>query len=294
VNALTRTESTALALSDDELIATLRNSLYPGAKAESVKLAIGYCRAAKLDPIQKPVHIVPMYVEDKQTGRKEMRDVIMPGVGLYRTQAARSGQYGGISEPEYGPDIELNLSGVPMRVPEWCKVTVYRIEGGEPRAFVAKEFWIENYATAGRDTEKPNAMWKKRPRGQIAKCAEAQALRRAFPEFGAAPTAEEMEGKTFDVETIDAATGEVTRVAVPSAPTLPVWPAEAFAMQIERYTKAVHAGLKTVDDILAMARSKGVLTPEQEAQIKAIKKPEPAAEADPFVTDMEQAEGSQQ
>jgi hypothetical protein len=215
-----------------------------------------------------------------------MRDVVMPGIGLYRTQAARSGQYGGISEPEYGPDVELALDGLTIRVPEWCKVTAYRIEGGEPRAFVAKEFWIENYATAGRDTAKPNAMWKKRPRGQIAKCAEAQALRRAFPEFGAAPTAEEMEGKTFDGETIDAATGEITGGAQERKAPL-TWPDEAFSAQFPRWEKAVQAGLKSVDDILTLAKTKGALTQMQEAAIRALKAPAPAGEEDPFVAEME-------
>jgi hypothetical protein len=74
-------------------------------------------------------------------------------------------------------------------------------------AFTAKEYWVENYATAGRDTTYPNAMWKRRPRGQLSKCSEAQALRMAFPEFvGAAETAEEMEGKVIGSEDLGSET----------------------------------------------------------------------------------------
>ena len=57
------------------------------------------------------------------------------------------------------------------------------------------------------------------------------------------------------------------------------WPAEAFDKQSPRWAKAVAEGLKSATDILAMARSKGALTTEQEAQILAMKKapaPEPA------------------
>ena len=67
------------------------------------------------------------------------------------------------------------------------------------RSFTALEYWVENYATAKRDTSAPNAMWARRARGQLAKVAEAQALRMAFPEFnGGTPTAEEMEGRFPD------------------------------------------------------------------------------------------------
>jgi hypothetical protein len=50
-----------------------------------------------------------------------------------------------------------------------------------------------------RETAAPNEMWKKRPRGQLEKCAEAAALRAAFPEeLGNDYAAEEMAGQIVD------------------------------------------------------------------------------------------------
>ena len=61
-------------------------------------------------------------------------------------------------------------------------------------------------------------------------------------------------------------------VAEPVTPPAPIqWPAEAFAGQFPRWEKAVAAGMKTTDDILALARSKGPLTRQQEKDIQAIK-----------------------
>lgn len=209
MNALTKHESAALpalAMDESELIQVLQSSLYPGAALPSIKMVLGYCKATELDPMQKPVHIVPMW----DGKAKQMRDVIMPGIGLYRTQAARTGEHIGTDKPIFGPLVEYDLSGVKIMVPEWCEVTVYRLVQGQRCAYTAQEFWIENYATAGKDTTAPNQMWKKRSRGQLAKCAEAQALRKAFPEIGSEPTAEEMAGKQLnDATVIDGATGEI-------------------------------------------------------------------------------------
>lgn len=200
MNAIAKTETTALAvMSEQELTKVLQSSLYPGAAPESIKMVLGYCRAAGLDPIQKPVHIVPMW--DAKSGG--MRDVVMPGVNLYRTQAMRSGECAGVSEPEFGPDVTENIGGLQITFPNWCRVTVKRrLPTGEIVEFTAREFWKENYAVKGGKEKSiaPNAMWTKRPYGQIAKCAEAQALRKAFPEFASAPTADEMEGKNFGGE----------------------------------------------------------------------------------------------
>ena len=215
----------AIQQSDNELIDVLCSSLYPGASRKSAALVLSYCRAAGIDPMLKPVHIVPMRAKTGEKDRYgndqyEMRDTIMPGIGLYRIQAARTGQYAGQDLPEFGPTRTLayqrkKVEWVPnpgsdkkvkredwvndeLDYPEWCAITIYRIVGGHRAAFTAVEYWTENYATAGRDSDAPNEMWARRTRGQVAKCAEAQALRKAFPEVGAMPTADEMEGRTFD------------------------------------------------------------------------------------------------
>ena len=220
-----RVDVPSLSMNESELMNVLRNSLYPGAKDESIKLVVSYCRASGLDPMQKPVHIVPMNVKDAQKDKYEWRDVVMPGIGLYRTQAVRTGAYAGVSEPEFGPDEEFTVGEFKIRVPLWCKVTVRRrLDDGQIGEYTAKELWRENYATAGKDSAVPNAMWKKRPYAQLAKCAEAQALRKAFPETGAQPTAEEMEGKSVDDAAIEGAARRVTE-----APALPQLSEELLA-----------------------------------------------------------------
>jgi phage recombination protein Bet len=222
-NALAPHQPGALALNDDELIDVLTTSLYPGANRQSVKMVLGYCKAAGLDPMQKPVHIVPMW----DGKAKQMRDVVMPGVGLYRTQASRTGTFAGQSEPEFGPMVTAKIGGVEITYPEFAKVTVKKtMPNGTVADFTAVEYWIENYAVKGGADKSvaPNAMWTKRPRGQIAKCAAAQALRLAFPEMGAQPTAEEMEGKALQEEAHTA----------PTAPEIPpelIQAADAAAAQ---------------------------------------------------------------
>jgi hypothetical protein len=72
-----------------------------------------------------------------------------------------------------------------------------------------------------------------------------------------------------------------------------VWPAESFATQFPRWEKAIQGSLKSVDDILALARSKGELTADQEKKIRAVTATAKASEApaeDPFVAALDAAE----
>jgi phage recombination protein Bet len=181
--------------SEPDMVQVLQGSLYPGCDPEMIKLALAYCKAAGLDPLQKPVHIVQQ--RDPLTG--EFRATVIPGIGLYRTIAARCG-CAGVDEPDFGPEVTERLAEQQITHPHWCRVTVRRrLPTGEIVLFTAKEFWSENVASHVSEdgTAAPSEIWRRRPFGQLAKCAEAQALRKAFPEIGAQPAAEELEGKVL-------------------------------------------------------------------------------------------------
>lgn len=182
---------------------TLTDAIFPSASTtDAVVLALAYCKARRLDPFKKPVQIVPMW----DSKRKVMVDTVWPGIGELRTTAFRTGQYAGRDAAIFGDYVNENLDGVEVAYPEWCEVVVYRIISGGRVAFHGpRVHWRETYATAGKDTRAPNKMWLKRPNGQIEKCAEAAALRCAFPEeIGNEYAAEEMEGRVIDHEALSA------------------------------------------------------------------------------------------
>ena len=188
----------------------LIDAVWPAAKtADAVVLALSYCKARNLDPFKRPVHIVPVY--SSEAGR--MVKSVWPGIGELRTTAFRTGLYGGRDRTEFGEDREMDLGGTRVTFPAWAQVTVYRLgRDGQRLPFPGPQvYWLETYATAKRDTVAPNAMWKKRPRGQLDKAAEAAALRAAFPEeLGNDYAAEEMEGQIID---------HVEAAAAPPRPT---------------------------------------------------------------------------
>jgi len=277
---ITKTADNQLAMQERaELVKVLESSLYPGASRESIELVLGYCQAAGLDPLQKPVHIVPMW--DSKASR--MRDVVMPGINLYRIQASRSGECAGVSEPEFGEDVTQVLGGQEITYPRWCKVTVKRLmPKGMIVDFTAKEIWIENYAAKGGKEKSvaPNAMWTKRPYGQIAKCAEAQAFRKAFPELASAYTADEMEGKDLNGER-DMGAAKVAD----DQKQIAYYPAEQFDKNLADWLKSIDDGKNTAETIIAKVESKGTLTDSQKAKIRR----EPTTIEGDFIAAGEQA-----
>jgi phage recombination protein Bet len=259
--------------------AALCSSVYPGANQDSVVMAIDYCKARGFDIMLKPVHLVPISV--KRGDNYVTQDVVMPGIGLYRIQASRNGDYAGANEPEFGSTItrmfrnEYNgkVTEEEVSYPEWCKYTVSKIIGDRVVQFSAKEYWTENYATQSRFSEVPNAMWKKRPFAQLAKCTEAQALRRAWPEIGQEPTAEEMEGKAYHAER------EINSSPIKQQPKAiqekPEFTQDMLDASANKWAKALDSG-KSADDLVAMIKSKYELSDDLEQQVRTLNQEEAA------------------
>ena len=207
----------------------LTDTIFPSAKSpEAIVMALSYCKQRNLDVFKRPVHIVPMW----SSARGGMVETVWPGISELRTTAFRTGNYGGMDAPEFGNMIEQDFEGkatrgrdkgttrkATIRFPEWCRITVYRLLAGRQCKFVGpKVYWLEAYAKWA-DTDVPNDMWAHRTIGQLEKCAESAALRRAFPEeIGNELTAEEMEGQRISAPGDTAREVQATQVDGPPDP----------------------------------------------------------------------------
>ncbi len=198
----------------------LTKMIFPGAKDPAIiALAWDYCKARELDILKKPCHIVPAY--NAKTGR--MEETVWSSIHEIRTTASRTGLYAGKDKPVYGETIKKTFEptkkeknykdntgkwqkeaceSITLEYPEKCEITVYKIVGGIRCPFTSEVYWEE---LATFTNGQPNTMWRRRIHGQLAKCAEADALRAAFPEqLGGLLAAEEMEGRTInDLNEVD-------------------------------------------------------------------------------------------
>jgi phage recombination protein Bet len=185
---------------------TLKQVIFPNVKDDkNIIMALEYCHARHLDIFKRPVHLVPMW--DSERGCNKI--VVMPGVYEIRTTAARTGEYAGMDSPRWGEKITVkNNKGEEIEVPDFCQITIYRLIKGTRVPFVGPEVYFSETAATKRDGSL-NAMWSQRPRGQLQKCAEAAALRCAFPdELGGVMVAEEMEDKPIEPSWLPAYTEE--------------------------------------------------------------------------------------
>lgn len=108
--------------------------------------------------------------------------------------------------------------------------------------------------------------WTQYPKRMLQMRARAFALRDVFPDvLRGMPVAEELQDMPPEK---DMGTADVV-VERPSA-MLPAYSADDFAKNLPAWTKAIHAKKTTTDELIAKVSTKGVLSDDQIAAIRAI------------------------
>lgn len=109
------------------------------------------------------------------------------GIDGFRAIADRAGNYAGSEAPVFRGTIEWEHRGRTVTVPEYCQVTTWKIVQGHKAAFTGEARWVE-YVPRLNGAGAESDMWAKMPRNQLAKCAEAQSLRKGWAlQMGALP-----------------------------------------------------------------------------------------------------------
>lgn len=181
-------------------IELLKRTVAKGATDDELRLFIQVCKGANLNPFLKQVHLVKRW--DSKSGQEV--GAIQVGIDGFRAVAESSGQYAGNDDPTFESEKEIELHATEksaarkIKVPNKATAVVYKLLEGQRYAFSATARWEEYYPGP-----KMGFQWHQRPFLMLGKCAEALALRKAFPKLlSGMYAAEEMEkGKdTEDTE----------------------------------------------------------------------------------------------
>lgn len=146
----------------------IRKSFLNGATEAEARVLLELAKVRKLNPISGQIHFVKRSKREGQGWVSVWAAQV--GIDGFRAIAERTGKYEGQDEPEF----ETDKAGRPTL----CRVRVYRKDWSRPIVGVAH---FSEYVQKNSDGQ-PNHMWTSKPFLMIAKCAEALALRKAFPD----------------------------------------------------------------------------------------------------------------
>lgn len=193
--AVATTQGSALALAPNQAtwtpqqLAVVRQIGMEDASQEDLQVFLHVCQRTRLDPFAKQIYGITRLQWNPRTKRKEPKLTIQTGIDGFRLVAQRpdiatgkpSGYQGRVGPEWCGEDGAWRGVWADAKPPVAARVGVWKEGFREPLYAVAH--YAEYVQTKGSDNGPvPNEMWSRMPANQLAKCAEAAAIRAAWPQ----------------------------------------------------------------------------------------------------------------
>jgi len=183
----------------EEQMDLIKNTVAKGSTDMELKMFLHQCKKTGLDPLAHQIYCVKRW-----NAKTQQNDTtIQTGIDGYRVVADRTGKYAGSDDYRFDNGLtEYEMLQAEKIQPTTATVTVYKMINNVRCPFTATARWDEYYPG-----DKQGFMWKKMPFLMLGKCAEALALRKAFPQ--------ELSGVYVKEEMEQAETGEPKILASP-------------------------------------------------------------------------------
>lgn len=194
-----------------EQVELIKTQICKGASDAQLALFKATCDRLGLDPFARQIYGVMR--KNRKTGDMDM--TIQVSIDGFRSVADASGDYQGQTPAQWcGDDMVWREVWLDKSFPAAARIGVWREGFREPLYGVATwDSYMQGY------DGKPSDMWAKMPDVMLAKCAEALALRKAFPrKLSGVYTPDEM-GQADNEPATAMIGGSHVRVALPSEHT---------------------------------------------------------------------------